>query len=184
MSFETQPTLQNELVKLVPIKETDFEILYKVASDPLIWEQHPNKNRWKRDVFEVFFKGAIESKGAFLIYDTKTNEVIGSSRFYDYDAGKSEISIGYTFYARSHWGGTYNPSVKQLMMQHAFQYVNSITFHIGANNIRSQKAIERLGAVKIAEQEINYFGEDCNLNFIYRISKDTWNNEMFNRIYR
>lgn len=166
-----QPILQNEIVKLVPIKETDFEVLYKVASDPLIWEQHPNKNRWQREVFQNFFKGAIESKGAFLIYDAKTNEPIGSSRFYDLDSEKSTVAIGYTFYARSHWGGKYNPSAKQLMMQHAFQFVDNIIFHIGAKNIRSQKAIEKIGAIKIAEEEINYFGEDCNLNFVYRIKR-------------
>jgi len=171
MPFELQPTLQNEIVKLVPLKETDFKILYKIAGDPLIWEQHPNKNRWKQDVFEVFFKGAIDSKGAFLIYDTKSGEVIGSSRFYDPDESKSEVSIGYTFYARTHWGGKYNPSAKQLMLAHAFRYVNNVLFHIGAYNIRSQKAIEKLGAIKIAEQELNYFGEDSALNFIYRISK-------------
>ncbi|MBK7667164.1 MAG: GNAT family N-acetyltransferase [Sphingobacteriaceae bacterium] len=166
-----QSTLENELVKLVPIKETDFEILYKVASDPLIWEQHPNKNRWQREVFQNFFTGAIESKGAFLIYDAKTNEAIGSTRFYDWDLEKSNVAIGYTFYARSHWGGKYNPSCKYLMMRHAFQFVESVIFHIGAKNIRSQKAIEKLGAIKIDEQEINYFGEDCNLNFIYQINK-------------
>lgn len=174
--FDFQPTLQNEFVKLVPLKETDFEILYKVASDPLIWEQHPNKNRWKRDVFENFFKGAIESKGAFLIYDAKTNEPIGSSRFYGFDKEKSEISIGYTFYARSHWGGKYNPSAKQLMIQHAFQFVDNVIFHIGANNIRSQKAIERIGAIKIAEEDVEYYGEDSALNFIYHIEKQNWPN--------
>jgi RimJ/RimL family protein N-acetyltransferase len=176
MSFLVQPTLQNEFVKLVPLKETDFEILYKVASDPLIWEQHPNKNRWQREVFQNFFKSAIESKGAFLIYDAKTNELIGSTRFYDWDPEKSNVAIGYTFYARSHWGGKYNPSAKQLMMEHAFKHVDNVLFHIGANNIRSQKAIERLGAMKIAEEEINYFGEDCNLNFVYRIRKEDFKN--------
>jgi RimJ/RimL family protein N-acetyltransferase len=169
--MDLRPTLQNEFVKLVPLKETDFETLYKVASDPLIWEQHPNKNRWKREVFEVFFKGAIESKGAFLIYDAQTHEAIGSSRFYDWLPEKNEVSIGYTFFARSHWGGKYNPAAKHLMMEHAFKYVDSVIFHIGANNIRSQKAIERLGALKIAEQEMAYYGEDSKLNFIYQIQK-------------
>ena len=166
-----QPTLQNEFVKLVPLKEGDFEILYKVASDPLIWEQHPNKNRWQREVFQNFFKGALESQGAFLIYDTKTNETIGSTRFYDWNEEKNNVSIGYTFYARSHWGGKYNPSTKNLMMQHAFKYVDSVIFHIGADNIRSQKAIERLGAKKIAEEEMAYYGEETKLNFVYEIRK-------------
>ncbi|HWY12743.1 MAG TPA: GNAT family N-acetyltransferase [Bacteroidia bacterium] len=172
MDFVLQPTLQNEFVKLVPLKEADFEILYKAASDPLIWEQHPNKKRWQREVFQNFFKGAIESKGAFIIYDAKTNEVIGSSRFYDWSEEKSNISIGYTFYVRSHWGGKYNPSAKHLMMEHAFKYVDSVIFHIGADNIRSQKAIERLGAKKIAEEEMAYYGEDTKLNFIYEINKN------------
>ena len=172
--FNLQPTLSNEFVKLVPLKEEDFEVLYKVASDPLIWEQHPNKNRWQREVFQNFFKGAIESKGAFLIYNAKTNEAIGSSRFYDWNTEKSNVSIGYTFFARSHWGGKYNPSCKHLMMQHAFKYVDSVIFHIGADNIRSQKAILKLGAIKIAEEKIAYYGEDTKLNFVYQINKENW----------
>lgn len=169
-----QPTLQNEFVKLVPLKEEDFEILYKVASDPLIWEQHPNKNRWKREVFQNFFKGAIESKGAFIIYDVKTNEAIGSTRFYDLNTEKNCVTIGYTFYERKYWGGKYNPSAKHLMMEHAFKNVGSVIFHIGADNIRSQKAIERLGAIKIAEEEMAYYGEDTKLNFVYEIRKGSF----------
>ena len=122
------PVLQNEMVKLIPLQENDFETLYAVAGDPLIWEQHPNKNRWQREVFQNFFEGAIHSHGAFIIYDAKTNEAIGSSRFYGFDTNKSEISIGYTFFKRSHWGGKYNPAAKRLMMQHAFQFARKIHF--------------------------------------------------------
>lgn len=170
--FELQPVLQSEIVKLLPLKETDFESLYKVASDPLIWEQHPNKNRWKKEVFQKFFEGAMESKGAFLIYDYLTNEIIGSTRFYGLDKEKNLISIGYTFFARSHWGGKYNAAAKLLMITHAFQFVNKVIFHIGAENIRSQKSIARLGAVKTGEEEISYYGEDCKLNYIYEIKKN------------
>lgn len=169
--FDLQPILQNEIIKLIPLKENDFELLYNIAKDPLIWEQHPNKNRWQRDVFQNFFEGAIKSKGAFLIYDAQTNEAIGSTRFYDYKPEESEVSIGYTFYARSHWGRKYNPAAKKLMMEHAFQFVDHVFFHIGAQNIRSQKAIEKLGAVKIKEEEIAYYGEESKLNFIYRIQR-------------
>lgn len=167
-----RPTLENDIVKLIPLKETDFETLYKVASDPLVWEQHPNKDRWKHEVFQNFFKGAMESGGAFLIYDAQSNEVIGSSRYYDYNEIKKEIAIGYTFYARSHWGGKYNPAAKKLMMDYAFQFVNAVIFHIGAQNVRSQKAIEKLGAVKIGEEEIEYYGEPSKPNFVYRINAE------------
>ncbi|MCE3225765.1 MAG: family N-acetyltransferase [Bacteroidetes bacterium] len=167
--FILQQPLENDIVKLVPLKESDFELLYKVASDPLVWEQHPNKDRYKREVFLNFFEGAIKSKGAYLILDKQTNEVIGSSRYYDYKADEKVVAIGYTFFARSHWGGKYNPSAKKLMMDLAFKYVDSVLFYIGAMNVRSQKAIERLGAIKIGEEEIAYYGEASRLNFIYRI---------------
>lgn len=175
--FSLQPLLENALIKLKPLTENDFEPLFAVAADPLIWEQHPNKNRYQREVFENFFKGALESGGAFLIIDKSNNQIIGSTRFYDHDEVKNQVAIGYTFFARSYWGGKYNPSVKKLMMDYAFQFVNNVHFHIGALNIRSQKAIERLGAVKIDEQEIAYYGEETKLNFVYRIVKPVSNQE-------
>lgn len=170
MKFNLQPFLENKIIKLVPLQQEDFEELYKVASDPLIWEQHPNKNRYQKEVFKVFFEGAIKSGGAFKIYDAQTNKLIGSTRFYEVENKNNAIAIGYTFFARSHWGGKYNPVCKKMMMEYAFQFVDSIIFHIGANNIRSQKAIERLGAKKIAEEEIEYYGEESKLNYIYEIN--------------
>ena len=170
--FELQPNhLENELIKLRPLQEADFEELYFVASDPLIWEQHPNKMRYQRDVFQIYFDGALLSKGAFLILDSKTDEFIGSSRFYDLDEKEKSVLIGYTFIGRKFWGKGYNKALKELMINYAFQYVDKIYFHIGANNYRSQKAIEKIGAVKVDEFEVAYYGEECKLNFSYLIQK-------------
>ncbi len=169
--FLNLPSLENTELKLVLVKESDFEDLYKVAADPLMWEQHPNKNRYQREVFQTFFEGALASKSAFLVYDKKTNELIGSSRYYDWDETKKEVAIGYTFVARSCWGKGINPALKKIMMEYAFQFAERVIFHIGAGNIRSQKAIERIGAKKIGEQQIEYYGEEEKLNFIYSIEK-------------
>ena len=133
--------LSDQWVQLIPLQENDFERLYEVAQDPLIWEQHPNPDRYKRDVFLNYFNGAVESKGAFLILNAD-NQVIGCTRFYDYFPEKSEIKIGYTFFSRACWGKPYNRSAKMLMLNHAFQFVDQVIFHVGANNIRSQKAME------------------------------------------
>ena len=174
MTFNLQPThLQNERIKLVPLQETDFDELFSVASDPLIWEQHPNKLRYQKDVFQNFFEGAIQSKGAFFIREVTTNEPIGSTRFYDYDENEKSVLIGYTFIGRKFWGNGYNSALKKLMMEYAFQFVDTIYFHIGAHNIRSQKAIEKIGAQKIDEFEVEYFGEDSKLNYIYQIKKES-----------
>ena len=173
MDFELQPTIENDLVKIQPLKPTDFELLYKIASDPLIWEQHPNKDRYQREVFQTFFKGAIESGGAFLVFNNK-GEPIGSSRFYEFDKNASSILIGYTFIAKDHWGREYNKALKSVMLKHAFKFVDTVFFHIGSTNIRSQKAIEKLGAKKMGEVEVAYYGEATKLNFIYQIEKDNW----------
>ncbi|MDX2173509.1 MAG: GNAT family N-acetyltransferase [Bacteroidota bacterium] len=172
MAFELQPVhLKNDIVTLVPILPTDFEDLYAVASDPLIWEQHPNPNRYQREVFEKFFEGAILSKGAFMVYDTQTQKLIGTSRFYEYDENANTVAIGYTFIARECWGKNHNRALKTIMLNHAFKYVNSVLFYIGSNNIRSQKAICKLGAVKIDEKPIEYYSETQKLNFVYEIKK-------------
>jgi RimJ/RimL family protein N-acetyltransferase len=175
MIFPLQPILENENVILFPLVEKDFDGLYKVASDPKIWVQHPNRDRWKKEVFQNFFEGAMKSGGAFRIVEKASGETIGSTRFYDLDEQEDLILIGYTFYATSCWGKNINRSVKKLMLEHAFRYVSKVHFHIGANNLRSQIAIGRIGAIKIAEQEISYFGETEKLNFIYEIHKENYN---------
>ena len=167
-----QPThLKNELVCLEPLKQAHFEELYLVASDPLIWEQHPNPDRYKLDAFTNYFKGAMESGGAFIIRDTLSGKALGSSRYCAYDAANKEIQIGYTFFARSCWGKSINKEVKTLMLNHAFNYVDKVAFYVGANNIRSQKAMERIGGIKIREEVVAYFGEPDRLNFRYEINK-------------
>ncbi len=169
-----QPVLQNNLVIAEPLKESDFESLYTAASDQLIWEQHPNKNRYQRQEFENYFKGAIESGGAFLVKDVQTNEVIGSSRYSDYNSETNTVSIGYTFFIRSYWGKGHNYALKKLMLDYIFQFVNTVTFYIGAANKRSQISIERFGAVKTGEAEMAYYGEAAKLDYIYAITKEQW----------
>jgi len=166
-----QPSnLKNEWVELIPLNPMDFEILYTIARDPLIWEQHPNPDRYKRDVFQTYFKGAIESSGAFLIKDIYGN-AIGCTRFYDYFPEKHEIKIGYTFFSRSCWGKPYNKSTKALMLEYAFRFVDAVVFHVGAGNIRSQKAMEKIGAKLMGEEIISYYGEAPKINKVYRIER-------------
>ena len=174
MKFGIQDTLENEKVILYPLTKNDFHDLYAVAKDPKIWEQHPNKDRWKNEVFSVFFDGAIQSNGAFKIVNKADGKVIGSTRFYEYNEKDNSILIGYTFYGTQYWGKGFNQSVKSLMLAYIFQFVSKVCFNIGANNIRSQVAIVRLGAVKSREEEITYFGEQPSLNYIYSFTEKEW----------
>lgn len=143
MNFELQPTLKGKLLELHPLQADDFESLFAVASDPLVWEQHPMWDRYKREVFEKFFAEAISSRGAFAVRDAKSGEVIGSSRYYDLT--DDEVFIGYTFLARKCWGGNFNREMKALMLDHAFKFREAVKFHVGESNKRSQKAMAKIG---------------------------------------
>ena len=164
--FDLQPTLKSALVELRPLRPDDNDDLYAVAADPLLWEQHPNNNRYQSDVFRAFFDDALASGGALLAIDAKTGRVIGSSRFYGYDPPKREVEIGWTFLARSHWGGTYNGELKRLMLEHAFRFVDSVVFLVGPGNIRSQRAMEKIGGVRIGTRP-NTEGRD---SVVYEIT--------------
>ncbi len=174
MSINIQSTLENEKVILYSLQEHDFEEVYLAASDPKVWAQHPNKERWQRDVFQNFFEGAMKSKGAFKIVDKSSGDTIGCTRFYDYKEEENSILIGYTFFATKYWGKGTNHSVKTLMLDYIFQFVDKVIFHIGAENIRSQISIGRLGIPKIGEEEVAYFGETSKLNCVFSLTKDEW----------
>src|SRR5579884_135988 len=123
MTFDLQPTLTGELVELRPLRRDDFEALYAAASDPLIWEQHPENTRYKREIFQKFFDTGMESGGAFAVFDRSTGRMIGSTRYWNYKPEESEIEIGWTFLERAYWGGAYNAEMKRLMLDHAFRFV-------------------------------------------------------------
>jgi len=171
MVFELQPHLKGKLIKLRPLNPDDWHELFAVASDSLIWEQHPERDRYKEAVFRVFFKDALECGGAFVIIDRKTQQIIGSTRFYGYDPEKSEIEIGWTFLAREFWGGRYNAEMKELLLNHAFKFVESVVFLVGEDNVRSQKAMEKVGAIKVGTATRAYGNHPPARNLKYLIKK-------------
>jgi RimJ/RimL family protein N-acetyltransferase len=171
MSFDLQPNLKGELIELRPLTPEDWDDLFAVASDPLIWEQHPESDRYKEDVFKVFFREAMACGSAFVVIDNKTQHIIGSTRFYGYDPEKSDVEIGWTFLARRYWGGRYNREMKQLMLAHAFKFVETVVFLVGENNVRSQKAMEKIGAIRDGIVKRTYGNHPPALNVRYVIKR-------------
>jgi RimJ/RimL family protein N-acetyltransferase len=171
MSFDLQPHLKSEPIELRPLRPEDWCDLFAVASDPLIWEQHPESDRYKEEVFKIFFKDALESGGAFVVIDTENKRIIGSTRFDGYDPEKSEVEIGWTFLARKYWGGRYNREMKKIMLAYAFQFVENVVFYVGENNIRSQKATQKIGAIKNGMVKKIYGNRPPSVNIRYVIKK-------------
>ena len=146
MEFDLQPTLKGNLIEIRPLTQEDFDALFVAASDPLIWEQHPENDRYTKEVFQTFFDGAIASKGAFAIIERKSGRIIGSSRYCNLNPLKGEVEVGWTFLERAFWGGSYNRELKSLMLGHAFRFVDRVLFVVGEKNLRSQKALQQIGA--------------------------------------
>lgn len=169
MTFDPQPTLEGRLLTLRPLRAEDWTDLFAVAADPLIWEQHPEPDRCREDVFRAFFAAALASGGALAAVDVQSGRIVGSSRFHGYDEGRSEVEVGWSFLARSHWGGAYNGEMKRLMLEHAFRFVKSVVFLVGPRNLRSRRAIEKVGGVLVGPGFER--GHEC---VVYRISRESW----------
>jgi len=170
MPFDLQPTLHGAFLTLRPLRADDFPALSAVAANPLIWEQHPEPDRHTEAKFTMFFRDALASGGALLAIDAGTGKVIGSSRFHGYNSEKREVEIGWTFLARSYWGGRYNGEMKGLMLRHAFRYVDTVVFLIGPHNVRSQRAVEKIGAVRDGSR-VDAHGRD---SFVFRITAESF----------
>jgi RimJ/RimL family protein N-acetyltransferase len=164
-------TIESKNICLRPLDEADYEDLYAVASDPLVWEQHPVK-RNQKEVFDLFFTGAIDSKTSFAIIDLASDSLIGTTRYYDFSTEESSVGIGYTFMSRAYWGRGFNREVKKVMIEKAFEYVSLVKFHVALSNIRSQKAVQKLGAIPMKELDFDLGLENLVKHFEYHLVKD------------
>ena len=143
-----QPTLVGPTITIRPVRADDWSELFAAGSDPEIWKVHPVPDRHTEAGFRKFFDGAVTSKMGFVFIDRATDRLVGSSRYYGYEPELSEVEIGWTFLARSHWGGRANREVKRLMLDHAFTFVDTVVFWVGDENWRSQGAMTKIGGVK------------------------------------
>lgn len=170
--FDYQPTLEGALLNLRPALPADLEALYAAASDPQIWAIHPDPERYRREVFERnFFTPAITGTGALVVIDRRSGSIVGSSRYYEWNPAAEEVAIGYTFLARSHWGGPFNRELKALMLHHAFRFARRVWFHIGIDNLRSRKAMEKIGG-KLSHIEVRDQNGRPVENGYYYIDRD------------
>lgn len=186
--MQLQPTLIGSSLVLTPLQPDDWPALAQAASDPLIWQLHPEPERYKPEVFRPVFESGLASGSAFTIRDKHSGEVLGTTRYYELvpplagdgdgsaansDCDGGSVAIGYTFLVRSRWGGSTNTELKQLMLQHAFASVDTVWFHVGSENFRSQKAVQKLGAV-FSHSEIKAPTGVPRETYCYRLAKTVW----------
>lgn len=170
---QLQTVLNGQTLQLIPLQPEHWRALMQAASDPLIWTLHPEPERYKPDVFRPVFDGGLTSGGAYLICDKQSGEVLGTSRYYEFDAAQQEVAIGYTFLVRSRWGGATNTELKHLMLTHAFSFANTVWFHVGEQNLRSRRAVEKLGA-RYTHTDITSPTGVARATVFYRLDRTTW----------
>jgi RimJ/RimL family protein N-acetyltransferase len=171
MEPDRQPILTGERVILRPSTEDDWDALFAVAGDPLIWEVHPAHDRWQEPVFRAYFDGGVASGGALTILERATGAVIGSSRYDNWKPDADEIEIGWTYLARSHWGGAYNREIKRLMLDHIHRFVGTVVFTVGETNVRSRRAMEKIGGVLRPGIEPRLMAGEMKPHVIYEIPR-------------
>jgi RimJ/RimL family protein N-acetyltransferase len=171
---DLQPTLEGLVVTLRPMRADDWQEMYAVASDPLIWEVHPERHRYREEIFRPFFESGIAGKAALTILDRASDRIIGSSRYFGFDPGLSEIEVGWTFLARDFWGGSCNGEVKRLMLDHAFGFVETVVFWVGEGNVRSMRAMEKIGGVMRDGMLMRDYSWGSCPHVIYEIRKQDW----------
>jgi RimJ/RimL family protein N-acetyltransferase len=171
MPFDKQPTLTGDRLLLRPLRAADYDGIYAAASDPLIWKQHPASDRHEPAVFKALFDESLASGGALVAIDRASGRTIGWSRYHGFDEAASEVEIGWTFLARPYWGGVYNGEMKRLMLAHAFAAVRTVLFVVGTGNVRSQRAVEKLGAARRPEVRVNASGGE---SYVYELTAETY----------
>lgn len=169
MTRDFQPTLEDEVLRLRPLAETDWDALYAVVSDPQVWALHPAQDRWQAVIFRRFFDEAMASGGALVAIDRASGAIIGSSRYDLTYCQPGELEIGWTFLARSYWGGTTNRAMKRLMVNQALKSFDRVIFRIADTNLRSRRAMEKIGGRLSARQEVMLMGDRNVLHLIYGI---------------
>lgn len=172
MTFDFQPALAGPTLMMRPLQFDDWEALYGIASDPLIWELHPMNDRWQEPVFRKFFDEAMASGGALVAIDRATGKIVGSSRYSTAFAAEGEVEIGWTFLARSHWGGSTNREMKHVMLAHALGHYPRVIFRIGETNLRSRKACEKIGGQLLRRRQVLQAGEREIVHVVYAIDRE------------
>ncbi len=171
---DLQPHLQGDAIELRPTRPEDWDALFALASDPLIWAVHPAHDRWREPVFRGYFDDALASRGSLTIRERASGRVIGASRYSRAYVGPGELEIGWTFLARDHWGGVTNRELKRLMLAHAFRWFDPVVFAVGETNIRSRRAMEKIGARLRADVQRRMMAGEEVTHVLYEIRKADW----------
>ncbi|SMB82883.1 GCN5-related N-acetyltransferase [Hymenobacter roseosalivarius DSM 11622] len=154
MDFAQDITLENNRAQLRPLSAADFEALQPVAFDPDLWQFTLTRGD-DRISLAAYIAAAVQGREQqqrypFLIIDKQTNQVAGSTSYYNIHLEDARLSIGYTWVGTAFQRSGLNRAAKHLLFRHAFDVLGCerVELETDAQNLKSQSAMRRMGATE------------------------------------
>lgn len=182
--LQSQIILENEKVLLIPFENERNIELKEIIFDDEIWKYMGMYVRNDQD-FENYIQNTLKQKAdgicyPFLIIDKATNKVAGSSRYGYLNHASQKCEIGWTWYGKGFQGTGLNKACKYELLKFGFENIQfkRIQFSADLENLRSQRAIENLGALKEGLFRNNYVDSEGNSkdDVYYSIILEEWEN--------
>ncbi|MCC9043996.1 GNAT family N-acetyltransferase [Myroides sp. M-43] len=174
--------LQGTTIDLVPLEEHHLEELYQASGDKELWKQVLSDCS-DRDTFFTVYRMALEVRDngmqyPFVIIDKQTKKLIGSTQFFEMHEADKKLEIGWTWITCDYWGSVVNLECKLLLLTYCFEVLktNRVQLKTKDDNLRSRKAIEKIGGVFegiLRKDKIQKDGTTRNAAY-YSILNDEW----------
>jgi RimJ/RimL family protein N-acetyltransferase len=177
--------LRGQYVYLETLQQEHMDILKSLAQDARLWEY--TKTILVNDTFEEQFQRYMHTafderntggQHSFVIRQASDNAVIGMTRFYKIEASQKRLSIGYTWYVPGVWGQVHNKECKLLLLQYVFEKLRfqRVEFEVAHQNLRSQKAVEKIGGVREGRLRKHGLHADGTMRdtIVFSIIDDEW----------
>jgi N-acetyltransferase len=174
--------LKGEVVALEPALEEHRGVFRQLAHNDTIWEftktliTGPGYDA----MFDAYYNTAMSAPAqhSFLIRELASGEVIGMTRFYEISMTDKRLSIGHTWYIPRVWGQAHNKECKLMLLRYVFEHLsfNRVAFYVAHQNVRSQKAMEKIGGTKEGVLRKYGYRGDGSLrdSVLYSIISDEW----------
>lgn len=152
LNFRHEYILENDIVRLTPLQENDFDKLVHFSiEEPELWT-HSSLQADSPEKLKLYLKRALEDREnqnayAFLVFDKRTNQYAGSTRFYDIQLKNATLQLGFTWYGKAFHGTGLNKNCKYLMLEFAFDtlQMERVEFRADNDNARSIQAMKSIG---------------------------------------
>lgn len=191
MIIETDLSLEGITISLMPLEVKHKEELFEVLKSPEVWKYSWRKVSTVEDIEQILMIAVHNKKIGkhipFIVKDKLNGQVLGTTQICSIDQVNRNVEIGWTWLSPNVWRTKVNTECKFLLLKYCFEElkVNRVQFSVSGENIRSQKAVERIGATKEGTFPKHKVKADGTIqdNIFYSIINEEWESVKERLIY-